>query len=172
MYLPRIKGAFTSVRGFLSLAQTILQSRKSRSGNSLELHAVEIMREEGLEQDVDFSHKPLITEKKRPDFLFPSQAAYNDPNFPEAGLRMLACKTTCKDRWRQALNEANRIQNKHILTLQEGVSEGQFNEMTEAGVKLVVPAGLHRAYPSTVRQKLITLESFIGDLRLLGRHAS
>ena len=80
---------------------------------------------------------------------------------------MLTAKTTCKDRWRQVLNEANRIPQKHLLTLQEGVSEGQFREMHEAGVQLVVPLGLHDSYPESVRPHLITLESFIGDVRLL-----
>jgi hypothetical protein len=58
---------------------------------------------------------------------------------------MLAAKTTCKDRWRQILNEADRIPAKHLLTLQEGVSEGQFREMNDAGVRLVVPRALHDA---------------------------
>jgi hypothetical protein len=81
---------------------------------------------------------------------------------------MLAAKTTCKDRWRQVLNEADRIESKHVLTLQEGVSEGQFKEMQEAKVKLVVPTGLHKSYPDSVRPHLISFESFIADVRLLG----
>ena len=56
---------------------------------------------------------------------------------------------------------------KHLLTLQEGVSEGQFREMTEAGVRLVVPSGLHKSFPDSVKPHLMTFESFIGDLRLL-----
>lgn len=167
VYLPRITGGFTSVDGFLGLAQTILQSRKSRSGNSLELHAREIMVEEGLAAGTSFTHKPVIEGGKRPDFLFPSQAAYDDPHFPDVRLRMLAAKTTCKDRWRQIINEADRIRTKHLLTLQEGVSEGQFREMTDAGVQLVVPAGLHRSYPDAVKPHLLTFESFIADIRLV-----
>ena len=167
VYLPRVTGGFISIDGFLSLAQTILQSRKSRSGNSLELHAREIMSEEGLVAGAEFTHKPVVEGGKRPDFLFPSKAAYDDPSFPQARLRMLAAKTTCKDRWRQIINEADRIPVKHLLTLQEGVSEGQFREMTEANVRLVVPAGLHRAYPESVKPHLITFENFIGDVRVL-----
>ena len=83
-------------------------------------------------------------------------------------LRMLAAKTTCKDRWRQILNEADRIQVKHLLTLQEGVSENQFREMCGSGVRLVVPEGLHHAYPGAVRPELLSLEKFIKSLRLLG----
>ncbi|PJO49371.1 hypothetical protein CQ054_19890 [Ochrobactrum sp. MYb29] len=54
---------------------------------------------------------------------------------------MLAAKTIFKDRWRQIINEVERIRTKHRLTLQEVVSEAQFREMTEIGVRLVVPAG-------------------------------
>ncbi|MBV1706970.1 MAG: type II restriction endonuclease [Hyphomicrobiales bacterium] len=167
VYLPKITAGFSGISTFLSLAQTILQSRKSRSGNSLELHAREILKEEGFIADTTFTHRPVIEGGKRPDFLFPSQAAYEDRSWPDAALRMLAAKTTCRDRWRQIINEADRIREKHLLTLQEGVSEGQFREMTEAGVKLVVPAKLHGSYPSSVRPHLITLASFLEDLRRL-----
>lgn len=166
-YLPRIREGFDSVGKFVGLAQTILQSRKSRSGNSLEFHAREILLEEGLRANEEFSHRPVIESGKRPDFIFPSKAAYEDAHFPAARLRMLAAKTTCKDRWRQVINEADRISLKHLLTLQEGVSEGQFREMRAAGVQLVVPIGLHEAYPESVRAHLLSFESFIGDVRLV-----
>ena len=81
---------------------------------------------------------------------------------------MLAVKTTYRDRWRQILNEADRIMTKHLLTLQEGVSVCQFQEMKDSGVRLVVPAGLKASYPADIRPELVTLENFIGDVRLLG----
>lgn len=166
-FLPRIREGFDTVDGFLGLANSILQSRKSRSGKSLEYHAVEIFEEDGLRKDSQFSHEPVIENGKRPDFIFPTVDSYINPDFPDSKLRMLAAKTTCKDRWRQILNEADRVANKHLLTLQEGVSENQFNEMTDAGVTLVVPSGLHRSYPEPIRPHLVTLEEFIGEVRLL-----
>lgn len=166
IYLPRMSEGFTTIDGFISLAQTILQSRKSRSGTSLELHVRNIMMEEHFVQNTDFSFRPVIEGNKRPDFLFPSVAAYNDASFPRERLRMLAAKTTCKDRWRQILPEANAIPVKHLLTLQEGVSENQFKEMLDAGVRLVVPSKLHKRYPKDIRQELITFESFIAEVRL------
>ncbi|RUV57362.1 type II restriction endonuclease [Mesorhizobium sp. M1A.F.Ca.IN.022.02.1.1] len=165
-FLPKIKGGFSTIKDFVGMAQSILQSRKSRAGNSLELHAHEIFMEEGLKPFVDFQHKPVIEGGKIPDFLFPSAVAYDDLSFPASRLRMLAAKTTVKDRWRQVLNEANRIETKHLLTLQEGVSEGQFKEMQEAKVQLVVPEELHEAYPKSVQPHLVTLEGFVGDIRL------
>lgn len=167
VYLPRIQAGFESIDGFIRLAQTVLQSRKSRSGKSLELHAKEIFAEEGLSDGRTFSHNPEIENGKRPDFLFPSRAAYLDGGFPSDRLRMLAAKTTCKDRWRQILNEADRIPVKHLLTLQEGVSEGQFREMSEAGVKLVVPESLHEKFPDPVQPHLVSLETFISEVQHL-----
>jgi len=80
---------------------------------------------------------------------------------------MLASKTTCKDRWRQILNEADRIPLKHLVTLQQGVSENQFKEMHEAGVILVVPHKLHKSYPESVQPALLSLEQFITETKLV-----
>ena len=114
-----------------------------------------------------FSHGSTSENGKKPDFLFPSAAAYRDPSFPQTQLRMLASKTTVKDRWRQILNEADRIDRKHLLTLQEGVSEPQFAEMRAANVQLVVPAKLIGKYPKAIRAELMTLDSFIYEVRTL-----
>lgn len=164
-FLPRLMPGFTTISAFTTLAQSILQSRKSRAGNSLELHARQIFEETGLEREKQFSHKPRID--GNPDFIFPSKAAYSDPEFPVAGLRMLAAKTTCKDRWRQVTREAKRLAERHLLTLQAGVTESQFAEMADAGVRLVVPNALHSSYPLKVRPELISFENFIGSVKKL-----
>ena len=98
----------------------------------------------------------------------PTQASYRDPGFPKSKLRMLAVKTTCKDRWRQVLREADRIRVKHLLTLQEGVSVNQYRQMTESRVRLVVPEGHITKFRREIRAELITLGSFIQDVRTLG----
>lgn len=165
--MPVIQAGFANIEEFVARAQSILQRRKARSGRSLELHTREIFIEEGLREEHEFAHGVDAEPGRRPDFLFPSQIHYRDPAFPASRLRMLAVKTTCRDRWRQILNEANRITTKHLLTLQEGVSTGQFDEMRASGVRLVVPTGLHASYPEAVRPELISLERFIGDVRLL-----
>lgn len=165
--LPLIKAGFDNVEDFIARAQTILQRRKARSGRSLELHIREIFIEERLQQGRDFAWQVTSEGNKKPDFLFPSAEAYQSPDFPSDNLRMLAVKTTCKDRWRQILNEAERIPVKHLFTLQEGVSENQFIEMTEAGVRLVVPKALHKSYADPIRPHLQEFESFLGDVRLL-----
>lgn len=131
------------------------------------MHIREIFLEEDLVEGQDFAWHPESEPDIQPDFLFPNAEAYKNLDFPNSQLRMLAVKTTAKDRWRQILNEADRIETKHLLTLQEGVSENQFREMSDAGVKLVVPGPLHDKYPQSVRPYLQGLESFLADVRLL-----
>lgn len=165
--LPTIRQGFGGMDEFITFAQSTLQRRRVRSGRSLELHTRRILIEEGLTEHRDFTHGEQSETGKWPDFLFPSKSCYDDRNYPAERLRMLAVKTTCRDRWRQVITEADRIPHKHLLTLQEGVSEGQFAQMREHGVQLVVPAGLVSKYPSSLHPELTTLESYIGDLRLL-----
>ncbi len=163
--LPQIRRGFAAMEDFIDLAQSVLQRRKNRSGRSLELHVRAILTEEGLREGRDFSHNEVSEHGRRPDFLFPSVRDYREGTAPDERLRMLAVKTTCKDRWRQILREADRIERKHLLTLQEGISEAQFREMQDAKVQLVVPAPIFRRYAPSVRPYLESLEGFIAGLR-------
>ena len=164
-YLSRIRQGFDSVDDLLAFSQPISQRRRSRGGRSLELHLRKIFEEERVEH----SWQPVVDGGKRPDFLFPGLRAYQDSEFPAKHLRMLAAKSTVRERWTQVLDEAARIERKHLLTLQEGVSENQFRAMQSAGIQLVVPERLHTRYPKAVRPHLQSLESFIGDVRALRR---
>ena len=164
--LPTIRQGFQDLPSFLQRANTILQRRKSRAGRSLELHTKTILEEEALEEGRGFSYQTTSEANKRPDFLFPNGQAYADPNFPNNQLRMLAVKTTCRDRWRQILNEADRIETKHLLTLQEGISPRQYQEMTSAGVQLVVPKRVQRSYRNDMH--VLSLDAFIREVRGLG----
>lgn len=159
--LDIIRKGFGSVDEFIALANSVSNRRKSRAGKSLELHLEHLFIEHGLRH---FATQAVTEGNKKPDFLFPSADAYHDEGFPEENLRMLAVKTTCKDRWRQILNEADKIRQVHLFTLQEGVSPAQYREMQEAGVRLVVPLSLHKKYPEEVRDKLMTLGAFIAEL--------
>lgn len=167
VWLPRIKYGFTSLSSFVGVAQTILQGRRSRSGISLEHHLFRIFAEEKLIENTHFDAQVETEPGHRPDFVFPSETAYHDSSFDQSNLRMLAVKTTVRERWRQVLDEASRIPNKHLLTLQEGVSTAQFDQMRESGIKLVVPQPLHNRYPSLIRPELKTLKSFIEEVKAL-----
>ncbi len=159
--LSQIQAGFTNVDEFLEFSKTVDNRRKSRSGRSFELQTKMIFDEESIA----YSHGEFSESNKRPDFLFPSAEAYQRGTIPEDRLRMLALKTTCKDRWRQILNEADKIRNKHLLTLQQGVSENQFNEMLAANVILVVPESLHSFYSEKVKSQLLSLEDFLREVR-------
>jgi hypothetical protein len=162
--MPVVEKGFRTLEEFLSRAQSIVQRRRARGGTSLELQVKHILLEEKLVEGRDFESQAKTEGERTPDFLFPSRAAYLDPAFPSDKLRMLAVKSTCKDRWRQVLTEARRVPEKHLLTLQEGVSENQFREMREENLRLVVPEPLVRRFPESVRPHLTTLTTFIHEV--------
>lgn len=156
-YQKRIEKPFQTVEELIKTANTILQRRKSRAGKSLELHLAEIFRVSQL----NFSAQAVTEDKKKPDFLFPTEEQYHNPKFDHNKLIMLASKTTCKDRWRQILNEADRIKTKHLFTLQQGISSNQLDEMYKHNVCLVVPQPYLKSFPENFKDKILTLDSFI-----------
>jgi hypothetical protein len=156
IYEPDVQRLFRSIDDFLKTASKILNGRKSRAGRSLENHVEYLLSECGI----PFVSRPRV-DKTTPDILIPGDKAYMDRTYPERKLLMLAIKRTCKDRWRQITREAPRIKTKHLLTMQEGVSESQLNEMNSAKVTLVVPSSLHKTYARRLRKKLLTVEQFI-----------
>jgi hypothetical protein len=79
---------------------------------------------------------------------------------------MLGVKTTCKDRWRQVLAEANRIGRKHLATLEPGISEDQTKEMEDKAVQLVIPERIHQTYSAGQKKKLLTLHDFVELIKI------
>ena len=154
-----MKKGFSSVDDFIVLANKVLNRRKSRAGKSLEHHLEAIF--DGNE--IQYTAQAVTEGKKKPDFLFPSEEAYHDMNFSIKNLCTLAAKTTCKDRWRQILNEANRLRddNKYLCTMQQGITAAQMDEMQAEKVILVVPRQYHSAYPKDYRNRLWTLGRFV-----------
>ena len=159
--LPVIKKGFNSVDDFIRYAHSVSNRRKSRTGRSLELNLETIFRDEKLY----FEAQAVTENRKRPDFLFPSSKAYQDPLFPDYCLRLVAAKTTCKDRWRQVIDEAKRIEVKHLFTLQQGISTAQLKQMYESRVHLVVPEPYLSTYPLEWRAKILTLEKLTKTIR-------
>lgn len=152
---------FASVDEFAHFANTILNRRKSRAGRSLENHLSAIFTSYKLE----FEEQVITEGNKRPDFIFPDAASYHDFSFPASNLVSLASKTTCKDRWRQILNEANRIDTKHLFTLQQSISSQQIAEMVEEHVTLIVPSAHIKTFAPLVRDKIWTLSNFISFIK-------
>lgn len=156
-YSEIIKTQFESVEKLIEVANTILNRRKSRAGRSLEHHLAQVFNTFAL----TYTPQATTEENKKPDFIFPNIEAYKNPAFDESKLIMLASKTTCKDRWRQILNEADRIKTKHLFTLQQGISVNQLKEMYKYDVCLVIPKPYLTSFPKEYRDKILTLNTFI-----------
>ena len=154
-----VKGPFSSIDKFIEVAATIMNRRKARAGRSLENHFDELLTRYSI------PHSMRAHVDGQPDILIPGVREYMDADYPESKLTMIALKTTCKDRWRQVLQEANRIDRKHLVTLQNGISDKQVTKMTDSGVILVVPKKHHTMFSSRSRKMILTVEGFIEDLR-------
>ncbi|MEQ8353663.1 MAG: type II restriction endonuclease [Leptospiraceae bacterium] len=156
-YGEYLNQGFSTLEDMIQLSLTILNRRKSRAGYGLELHLAALFQS----VNIGYSSQTKTEGNKKPDFIFPSGEAYSDASFPEGRLTFLGVKTTCKDRWRQILSEADRIPSKHLFTLQQGISRAQLAEMKEAGVQLVIPRPYHRLFPEPARKQLLSLENFV-----------
>ncbi len=158
-YGATVAHGFSSVEDFITLANQVLNRRKSRAGKSLEHHLAAIFDE----YRIQYTAQAITEGKKKPDFLFPSEAAYHDMSFSIEKLCTLAAKTTCKDRWRQILNEADRLrdENKYLCTMQQGISGAQMDEMQAERVILVVPKSYIKSYPKDRQDRIWTVGKFI-----------
>ena len=98
--------------------------------------------------------------------MFPSQAAYEDPAFPEEQLRMLASKTSIKDRFRQVADEANRIRDKHLFTLTPGdVTHPKLAQLDELHIHLVIPKVVKESYDDLIQGETMTFSRFIEEIQ-------
>lgn len=150
------KGFADDVDGFLAFSLTVQNRRKSRSGHALENHLQVIFDS----NDVRYERGVATEGKAKPDFLFPGSKEYKDPAYDTALLTMLGVKTTCKDRWRQVLAEAKRIEQKHLLTLEAAISSHQTDEMRGHNLQLVVPRGLLESFTPAQQLDLLTVADF------------
>ncbi|MEW6119558.1 MAG: type II restriction endonuclease [Pseudomonadota bacterium] len=152
-----IEGFANDVDGFLSYSLSVQNRRKSRVGSALENHLEALFVRLGVRYD-----RTKTTENKsKPDFIFPGIDEYRNSSFPTNRLTMLGVKSTCKDRWRQVLAEADRINEKHLLTLEPGISTAQTDEMRSKRLSLVLPTALHSTYTPTQQQWLMSITDFI-----------
>lgn len=154
------------VDDFVSFSLSVQNRRKSRVGLALENHIEVVIDAFGV-----LYRRAGTTEKRsKPDFLFPGEAEYKDAHFDARRLSMLAVKSTCKDRWRQVLAEADRIEQKHLLTTEAAISNNQTDEMISKNLQLVVPRGLHLTYQETQRKWLFDVDMFVSHVLDKQRH--
>lgn len=150
---------FLTVDDFLSTASRLMNRRKARAGRALENHVGYLFQE----AHIPFDTRPNVD--GQPDILIPGKAEYENPDWSEDCLYVVGVKTTCKDRWRQVLNEARRVRRKHILTLQQGISARQMIEMRDSNVTLVVPKSLHSMFPLVEGMELLSVQDFVEIVR-------
>lgn len=153
-----IDGFANDVDGFLAYSLSVQNRRKSRVGSALENHLEEVF----IKHDLNYDRTKVTENRSKPDFIFPGINEYRNTEFPSKMLTMLGVKSTCKDRWRQVLAEADRIEEKHLLTLEPGISMAQTDEMRGKMLSLVLPRTLHSSYTPAQQKWLLNLSDFIG----------
>lgn len=152
---------FKSTEEFISYSLSVQNRRKSRMGYSLQNHLANVFTKSGLL----FQTQKMTEGKNKPDFIFPGIDEYHDANYPVQMLTMLAAKSTCKDRWRQILTEANRIEHKHLCTLDQLLTLEQVNEMKTHHVFLVIPNKIALKYGPNSKSSFLSLASFVDIVR-------
>jgi hypothetical protein len=162
-YSELIKTPFPTVDDLIITANTLLNRRKSRAGKSLEHHLSAIFNVWNL----SFTSQATTEDNKKPDFIFPDIDTYFSEPAGSNKLVFLGAKTTCKDRWRQIIGEADRIPQKHLFTLQQGISGNQMKEMKSAGVTLVVPEPYKKYYPVEHHSDIVTFNVFLQYVKYL-----
>ncbi len=157
----RIASGFSTVDSFIEYSLSVQNRRKSRMGFALQNHMAELFTRHGLR----FTTQARTEGNNRPDFIFPGEREYGDSSFDATLLVMLGVKSTSKDRWRQVLTEADRIPDKHLCTLEAGISVKQTDEMQRQRLTLVVPVKLHATYTVEQRRKMLSVDEFVSFAR-------
>lgn len=166
VYADVISKPFGSIEAFVQTANEVLNRRKSRAGKSLEHHLADIF----THNELVFEEQTITEDNKKPDFLFPNGECYHNMQFPADDLIVLGAKTTCKDRWRQVLTEADRVDVKYLFTLQQGISKNQLKEMHDSRLTLVVPHKYIASFPQEYQSEISDLKRFISLVRQKQEH--
>ena len=155
---PFVHDGKMDVPAFTIFYKHVRNRRVSRAGTSLEQHVERILKA----RNIEYTAQGRTEGTKKPDFLFPSVEAYHSPEYVSDNLKMLASKTSTKDRWRQVIDEAARIDNKHLLTIAPaGVSKEQNAQMVDAGITLVMPRKVRETHDPEVMKNAITFAEFL-----------
>lgn len=151
------------VSEFVEISKSVLNRRKSRAGAGFQNHIEAILMARGI----PFTAQARTERKERPDFLFPGESFYHDPAFPAENLRILAAKTTLKERWSQVMREADRISRKHLITLDPGMTDDLVREAHSKDLVIVLPKPLHGLYSPETQSYFQSFIEFIEELARL-----
>ena len=158
----RIQEGFLSngeadVDSFIKYSLSVQNRRKSRMGYSLENHLSALFDI----HEIAYSAQTKTEKGKKPDYIFPSSDRYFDSSFNVSKLTMLAAKSSCKDRWSQVLPEAERIKQKHLLTLEPAIAEATTDSMRACSVQLIVPSEIQLTYKKPQQKWIWNVEDFL-----------
>lgn len=155
-----IESGSATLSNILQFSLSVHQSRRARRGQSLQFHFEALLRRERI----PFTAQCLTENREKPDIIVPGRAQYADKSFPDNLLRMVACKSTVRERWSQLSREAARIREKYLLTLDDGLSGEVIKNMTQNhSLMPFVPRSIkteHYASQSAVR----TVKDLLGEL--------
>lgn len=145
------------VEDFIKFSLSVHNRRKARAGFAFENHLSFLF---DLEK-ISYSRTATTERRNKPDFIFPGINQYRNISFDNNKLTMLGVKTTAKDRWRQILSEADRVNIKHLVTLEPAISKNQTDEMNSQNVQLVVPQPILETYSSDQQRTIMNIGDFL-----------
>jgi len=146
---------------YIQGAMHYIQVRKSRAGRSFEEHIEALLKE----NEIKYSAQKRTENGKKPDFIMPSIEKYWDPSFNINGLTMLAAKTTCKERWAQILEEAKRLNDRHLITLEPAISEESLNAMKVSNIQVIIPQDIRLTYSEDLQKNIWNVKEFISFVK-------
>lgn len=150
------------VRGFRELDAVFLsasQQRKSRAGQSFELHIGRMLRDGHIAHE-----EQKVISNRRPDFILPTVVMLKSKKRSYDDAAILSAKTTVRERWKQlALEKFNSAV--FLATVDDRVSEDAINDMASQKIHLVVPESLKKSSETCYSEKtnVITFRDFFDD---------
>lgn len=150
------------VRGFRELDAIFLsasQQRKSRAGQSFELHIGRMLRDGHIAHE-----EQKVISSRRPDFILPTLVMLKLKKRSYDDAAILSAKTTLRERWKQlALEKFNSAI--FLATVDDRVSEDAINDMSAQKIHLVVPESLKWSSETCYSKKanVITFRDFFDD---------
>lgn len=142
----------------LEATSSTLSSLKTRSGCALPHHVAHILSERG----VSYTERGDADDAQPAGFILSVADAMSEADHPAE--RFLASKPELKDDWRKVFTDVEDIRVKYLLTLDCSISEASLEDMTAAGVRLVVPQPYRQTYPASLQRRIITFADFIEEV--------
>jgi len=161
-----LENGIDDIDQFERFAKSWINRRYSRAGHCFENHLAFLFQR----TDLLFSRQKVTENRKKPDYIFPHVNAYHKLDDKDVNrlVTILGAKRTCKDRWRQVIREANKVDQKYLVTLEPGISVHQTEEMKAEKVQLIVPDEIQESYGNSAQKKwLMNLTGFIDHVKTI-----